>query len=68
MLSQIHESHLGITKCKQRARELLFCPGMASQIEEQIAMCEVPPVPPIKQQIPLSQCSCKKVQVDHGKS
>ena len=37
MLSQIHETHLSITKCKQRARELLFWCGMASQIEEQIA-------------------------------
>ena len=28
MLSQIHSSHLGIEKCKRRARDLLYWPGM----------------------------------------
>ena len=41
MLSRIHESHLGINKCKQRARELLFWPGMSTQIEELVARCEM---------------------------
>ena len=28
MLRQIHKSHFGIAKCRQRAREVLFWPGM----------------------------------------
>ena len=41
MLSRIHESHFGINKCKQRARELLFWLGMSSQIENLVARCDV---------------------------
>ena len=32
MLRQIHKSHLGIVKCRQRAREVLFWPGMSVEI------------------------------------
>jgi transposase InsO family protein len=39
MLSHIHSSHLGITKCKQRAREALFWPGMSKQIESLVKDC-----------------------------
>lgn len=39
MLKKIHESHLGIVKCKQRARDVLFWPGMSSQIEEKVSKC-----------------------------
>ena len=39
MLKQIHESHLGITKCKQRGREALFWPGMSTQIENLVNDC-----------------------------
>lgn len=41
MLDKIHESHLGIVKCKQRAREVLFWPGMTSQIEDKVASCSI---------------------------
>ena len=34
MLKQIHESHMGVNKCKSRARDVLFWIGMASQIED----------------------------------
>ena len=37
ILAQIHESHLGITKCKQRAREALFSAGMTQQIERLVS-------------------------------
>lgn len=32
-LHRIHEGHLGIGKCKARARRLVFWPGMNSEIE-----------------------------------
>ena len=39
MLEQIHESHLGIIKCKERAREVMFWPGMSQQIEHLVQDC-----------------------------
>ena len=39
MLDIIHSSHLGIVKCKSRAREVLFWPCMNSDIEEKISKC-----------------------------
>jgi len=39
MLKHIHGSHLGITKCKQRAREAIFWPGLSKQIEELVNDC-----------------------------
>ena len=41
MLELIHESHQGIVKCKQRARDVLFWPGMSSQIEEKVSQCSL---------------------------
>ena len=41
MLDKVHESHLGIAKCKQLAGDTMFWPGMASQIEDKIARCAV---------------------------
>jgi hypothetical protein len=38
-LNVIHSSHMGIVKCKQRARELVYWPGMNKQIEEVISRC-----------------------------
>lgn len=33
MLKRIHEGHLGIVKCRRRARELLYWPNMHCDIE-----------------------------------
>jgi hypothetical protein len=41
MLNRIHESHLGIVKCKDRARQSLFWPGMSARIEEMVSSCSV---------------------------
>ena len=38
MLAVVHGTHLGIVKCKQRAREALYWPGMSAQIEERIVL------------------------------
>ncbi|XP_031564662.1 uncharacterized protein K02A2.6-like [Actinia tenebrosa] len=39
MLKLIHKSHLGMVKCKQRAREVLYWPGMNADIEQTIKNC-----------------------------
>jgi transposase InsO family protein len=39
MLSQIHASHLGVVKCKRRAAEAMFWPGMHAQIEDLVMDC-----------------------------
>ena len=41
MLRQIRKSHLGIVKCRQRAREVLFWPGMSVEIEQMVINCSV---------------------------
>lgn len=39
MLQRIHESHLGVVKCKDRARDVMFWPNMAKEIEELVLKC-----------------------------
>ena len=39
MLKNIHSSHLGIEKCKRRARDILYWPGMTAQIEDIVLNC-----------------------------
>jgi transposase InsO family protein len=39
MLKIIHSTHMGMVKCKQRARDLVFWPGMNKQIEEVVSKC-----------------------------
>ena len=41
MLAVIHGTHLGIVKCKQRAREALSWPGMSAQIDEKVEDCTI---------------------------
>lgn len=40
MLRLIHENHLGIEKCKGRARDVLYWPGMNDHIANLIKRCE----------------------------
>ena len=40
MKARIHESHLGIERCKTRARECPFWPGMTSEIADMVLRCE----------------------------
>jgi hypothetical protein len=39
MLGIIHESHLGMVKCKQLARDVLYWPGLNKQIEDVVSRC-----------------------------
>ena len=41
MLRQIHKSHLGIAKCRRRAKEVLFWPGMSLDVEQMVTNCSV---------------------------
>ena len=41
MVRQIHKSHLGIAKCRQRAREVLFWTGMSLDVEQMVTYCKV---------------------------
>ena len=41
MLSLLHESHMGAEKSKARARQILFWPGMSSDIERTVNECPV---------------------------
>ena len=40
MLDAIHESHMGMVKCKQRAREVVYWPGISNHIENMVRDCE----------------------------
>jgi len=41
MLTLIHESHLGMQKCKARAREVMYWPSMLADIETTVNKCEI---------------------------
>lgn len=41
MLNLVHEAHLGLNKCKARARSLFFWPGMSSQLEKLVLACKL---------------------------
>ena len=39
MLKLVHSSHLGVEKCKRRAKDVMFWPGMAAQITDTVLNC-----------------------------
>ena len=41
IMSRIHSSHLGIESCRRKARDVVFWPGMNSQIKEIVSNCHV---------------------------
>ena len=41
MIARVHSNHLGPDACVHRARDMLFWPGMAGQIKDQVQRCEV---------------------------
>ena len=40
MLKRIHEGHMGISKCKRRARQCLFWPHITNDIEQMVRKCK----------------------------
>jgi hypothetical protein len=41
MLRKLHESHLGIEKTKQLARDFMYWPGLNGQISDMISKCGI---------------------------
>ena len=41
VLQDIHQGHLGITKCQSRARNSVWWPSMAKAIEDMVSQCQV---------------------------
>ena len=41
MLQQLHHGHMGMDKCKECTRDVLFWPGMNRQIEETVSKCTI---------------------------
>lgn len=41
MVSRVHEGHLGIDRCKRRARDVMFWAGMARDVELAVRRCRV---------------------------
>ena len=41
IISKIHYSHLGIVKCKNRAAESFYWPGMSTHIEDVVSNCKI---------------------------
>lgn len=41
MIKKIHNSHLGMSKCKERARTVIYWPRMSQDIEDYVANCEI---------------------------
>ena len=41
VLRKIHQGHMGIERSKQRARELVFWPGISSDIETTVSKCSI---------------------------
>ena len=41
ILDRVHEGHQGITKCRERAKQSIWWPGMSKQIQDMIECCRV---------------------------
>ena len=41
ILKQIHDSHLGLTKCKLHAKQAVYWPGLNDQLEQLVLNCQL---------------------------
>ena len=41
VLNTIHSAHFGIEKCKERARDTVFWPGLSSNLDKLISKCQI---------------------------
>ncbi|CAB4036001.1 Hypothetical predicted protein [Paramuricea clavata] len=41
MLARVHDSHMGIEKCRGRGRDIIFWPNMNEQINDLISKCDI---------------------------
>uniref|UniRef100_A0A3P9IKJ4 Gypsy retrotransposon integrase-like protein 1 n=1 Tax=Oryzias latipes TaxID=8090 RepID=A0A3P9IKJ4_ORYLA len=41
ILSKLHEGHLGITKCRARAKQSVWWPGLSKELTDMIEKCDV---------------------------
>lgn len=39
MLTKIHTGHRGIEKCRNRAKQVMYWPGIYAQMEEMVNSC-----------------------------
>ena len=40
VLNHIHEEHMGVSKCRLRAQTSVYWPGINSEIEDIVGLCE----------------------------
>ena len=50
VLNQIHEGHMGVSKCRLRAWTSVYWPGINSEIEDLVRQCETCQLSKLKNQ------------------
>ena len=41
MLVKLHESHFGVEKTRNLAKDIMYWPGMSAQIEDYVSKCGI---------------------------